>query len=273
LSPSAGLPGTLEAMLDYTVEDGVARIVLNRPQVLNVFDDELGGLLRDRVAEAGADSEARCIVITGAGRAFSAGEDLAALAERYEAGRPPDLGQILTQRYNPLIKELRAAPKPVVAGLNGVAAGAGASLALACDLRIASERASLSFPFAKVGLVPDSGATWFLARMLGTARAWELALSGRSVSSAEALELGLVQEVVAADELEARLRVVAAELAHGPTTAQALTKGLIEAAVSHTLDEQLEAEALAQEVAGGTQDHLEGVRAFFSKRTPKFEGR
>ena len=260
-------------MLDYTVEDGVGRIVLNRPQVLNAFNDELGSLLRDRVAEASADSDVRCIVITGAGRAFSAGEDLAALAESYEAGRVPDLGQILTQRYNPLIKELRAAPKPIVAGLNGVAAGAGASVALACDFRVASERASLSFPFAGVGLVPDSGATWFLARMLGPARALELALSSPALSSADALELGLVNEVVPADEFEARLRAVAAGLAHGPTTALALTKGLIEAAVSHTLDQQLEAEALAQGVAGATQDHLEGVRAFLSKRAPEFRGR
>lgn len=260
-------------MLEYTVEDGVGRIVLNRPHVLNVFDDELGGMLRRRVAEAVASSEVRCLVLTGSGRAFSAGEDLAALAESYEAGRPPDLGQILTARYNPLIKELRAAPKPVVAGLNGVAAGAGASLALACDFRIASERASLSFPFVRVGLVPDSGATWFLARMLGAAKAWELASSGRVVSSAEALELGLVHEVVAADEFEGRLRAVAAELAHGPTSALALTKGLIEAAASHTLDQQLEAEARAQGAAGATRDHLEGVRAFLSKRTPEFEGR
>lgn len=259
-------------MLDYSVEDGVARIVLNRPQVLNAFDDELGGRLRDRVAEAGADSEVRCIVITGTGRAFSAGEDLAALAESYEAGRPPDLGQILTRRYNPLIKELRAAPKPVVAGLNGVAAGAGASMALACDLRIASEHASLSFSFSRVGLVPDSGATWFLARMLGPAKAWELTQSRRALSSKEALALGLVHEVVAADEFEARLRAAAVELAQGPTTALALTKGLIEAAASHTLDQQLEAEALAQGVAGATHDHLEGVRAFLSKRAPEFRG-
>ncbi|MDQ5873976.1 MAG: enoyl-CoA hydratase-related protein [Actinomycetota bacterium] len=260
-------------MLEYSVEDGVGRIVLNRPQVLNAFNDELGSLLRDRVAEAAADSDVRCIVLTGAGRAFSAGEDVAALAERYEAGRPPDLGQLLTQRYNPLIKELRAAPKPIVAGLNGVAAGAGASVALACDFRVASERASLSFAFARVGLVPDSGATWFLARMLGPARALELALSSPALSSADALELGLVNEVVPADEFRGRLEAVAAGLAHGPTTALALTKGLIEAAVSHTLDEQLEAEARAQEVAGGTQDHLEGVRAFLSKRNPEFEGR
>ena len=260
-------------MLDYSVEEQVALIVLNRPQVLNAFDDELGSLLRARVAEAAADSEVRCIVITGAGRAFSAGEDLAALAQSYEAGRAPDLARILTQRYNPLIKELRAAPKPVVAGLNGVAAGAGASVALACDFRVASERASLSFPFAGVGLVPDSGATWFLTRMLGPARAMELAFSGSALSSADAQELGLVNEVVPADEFEGRLQAVAARLAHGPTTALALTKGLIEAALSHTLDQQLEAEALAQGVAGATQNHLEGVRAFLSKREPEFEGR
>jgi 2-(1,2-epoxy-1,2-dihydrophenyl)acetyl-CoA isomerase len=259
-------------MLDYTVEDGVARIVLNRPQVLNAFNDELGTMLHDRVGKAALDSEVRCLVITGTGRAFSAGEDLAALAAGYEAGRPPDLGQILTQRYNPLIKEIRAAPKPVIAGLNGVAAGAGASVALACDLRIASERASLRFPFAEVGLVPDSGATWFLARMLGPAAAWELAQSGRTLSSKDALELGLVHEVVTADEFDARLRAAAVGLASGPTTALALTKGLLEAATSRTLDQQLDAEALAQTVAGSTKDHLEGVRAFLAKRAPEFRG-
>lgn len=259
-------------MLDYTVEDGVARIVLNRPQVLNAFNEELGSMLHDQVRTAALDSEVRCLVITGAGRAFSAGEDLAALAAEYEAGRPPDLGQILTQRYNPLIKEIRAAPKPVIAGLNGVAAGAGASVALACDLRIASERASLRFPFADVGLVPDSGATWFLARMLGPATAWELAQSGRTLSAKNAMELGLVHKIVTADEFETRLRAAAVELASGPTTALALTKGLLEAATSCTLDQQLEAEAQAQAVAGSTKDHLEGVRAFLAKRAPKFRG-
>jgi 2-(1,2-epoxy-1,2-dihydrophenyl)acetyl-CoA isomerase len=259
-------------VLDYSVEDGVALLVLNRPDVLNAFDDELGGLARDCVEQAASDEAIRCILITGAGRAFSAGEDLSALAEGYEAGRPPDLGHILRSRYNPLIRALRQSPKPVVAALNGVAAGAGASVALACDHRIASERASLNFSFIKVGLVPDSGATWFLERMLGPARAWELTQSGRSVRAEEALRLGLVHEVVPADELEFRSRAVAAELSRGPTAALALAKGLLDQSWQRSLEEQLEAEAEAQAVAGGTHDHLEGVRAFLSKRGPEFRG-
>jgi 2-(1,2-epoxy-1,2-dihydrophenyl)acetyl-CoA isomerase len=267
-----GRAGTLVIVLDYRVDNGVALLVFNRPGLLNAFDDELGGLVRDSVEQAASDEAVRCVLITGAGRAFSAGEDLSALAAAYEAGQPPDLGHILRSRYNPLILALRGAPKPVVAALNGVAAGAGASVALACDYRIASERATLAFPFAKVGLVPDSGATWFLVRMVGLSRAQELVQSGRAVGAVEALRLGLVHEVVPADELEARSQAVALELSQSATYAFGLTKTILDQSWDRSLEEQLEAEAEAQGMAGGTRDHLEGVRAFLSKRAPEFQG-
>lgn len=260
-------------VVDYTVTDGVGVLVLNRPDVLNAFNDELGFAVLDKVRDASADASVRCLVITGAGRGFCAGEDLSALAGGYESGDPPELGGTLTDRYNPLIRELRSMPKPVVAAINGVAAGAGASLALACDYRVASEEAKLVLAFIKVGLVPDSGAVWFLANMIGEARAMELATTGRPVDATEALGLGLVNEVVAPEQLEDRWRELAAELAAAPTRAYALTKNLVYGAADRSLDEQLDVEVEAQSDAGRTADHLEGVQAFLGKRRPTFKGR
>ncbi|HWC14564.1 MAG TPA: enoyl-CoA hydratase-related protein [Actinomycetota bacterium] len=256
-----------------SVEDRVCTLVLDRPSLLNAFDDDLGFALLEEVTRAAEDDSVRCIVITGAGRAFSSGEDLGALAGGYEEGRVPDLGDTLTRRYNPLIRAVRAAPKPVVAAVNGVAAGAGASLALACDFRLASEHAKLVFAFVKVGLVPDSGAVWFLERMIGQGRALELVTSGRVVGAQEAVELGLFTEVVGAADFAQRWRDVARELASGPTRAFALTKALVQASSSRNLDDQLDAEVDAQAAAGRTADHLEGVQAFLGKRAAKFEGR
>ena len=257
----------------YSVGSGVGVITLDRPDVLNAFDDALGSELLEVFGSAADAPDVRCIVVTGSGRGFSAGEDLGALAGGYEKGQVPPLGETLTNRYNPLIRAVRSAPKPVVAALNGVAAGAGASLALACDYRLASEHAKLVIAFVKVGLVPDSGALWFLARMIGTSRAWELAASGRPVGAAEALEMGLFHRVLPADEFEAGWRSFATELAQGPTRAFALTKSLLYEAAERTLDEQLDLEVEAQSEAGRTADHLEGVQAFLAKRPPSFEGR
>ena len=253
--------------------DGIGLITLDRPEVLNAFNDELGFAALEAVQRAASDNEVRCIVITGAGRAFCAGEDLGALAADYERGSVPNLGKTLTDRYNPLIRAIRAAPKPVVAAVNGVAAGAGASIALACDVRIASEHAKLVIAFINVGLVPDSGAVWFLSKSLGTARAWDLASTGRPVKADEALELGLFDEVAAQDDFEATWRERAARLAAGPTAAYALTKQLINGAAERSLDDELDAEVDAQTAAGLTEDHLEGVQAFLAKRAPKFTGR
>jgi 2-(1,2-epoxy-1,2-dihydrophenyl)acetyl-CoA isomerase len=259
--------------LDYSVEGGVAVVRLDRPDVLNAFDDELGFAALEAVQRASDDSDVRCIVITGTGRAFSAGEDLGALQAGYEAGEPPPLGDTLVKRYNPLIRAIRSAPKPVVAAVNGVAAGAGASIAFACDYRIAVEKAKFSLAFVKVGLVPDSGGLWFLTKMIGSARAWELGASGDPLTAQRCLELGLVTQVVAEDEFDETWRSFAARLAAGPTRSYALIKALVDSASSVSLDEQLETEVDAQTQAGQTEDHLEGVRAFLGKRAPSFKGR
>ena len=259
--------------LHYTVDGAVAVATLDRADVLNAFDDELGLALVEAVRNAAADETVRCLVITGAGRAFSSGEDLGALAGDYEAGTAPELGQTLINRYNPLIRAIRDAPKPVVAAVNGVAAGAGASMALACDFRIASERAKLVLAFVKVGLVPDSGALWFLSRMVGTANAFRLAAMGDPISADDAQGMGLFDRVVPEDSFEDEWRAFAAELAAGPTEAYALIKNLVAFAAEHTLEEQLQEEVHAQTRAGKTKDHLEGVTAFLSKRPPDFKGR
>lgn len=256
----------------YEVSNGVAVITLDRPDVLNAFDDELGFAVLDAVRKASDDSAVRCIVITGAGRAFSSGEDLGALQSDYESGKTPPLGDTLTNRYNPLIRAIRNAPKPVLAAVNGVAAGAGASLALACDFRIASDRAKLVLAFVKAGLVPDSGAIWFLLRMCGASTTWNLAATGDPMSAEDAANCGIFHRVVPPEEFEAAWRSWAEELAAGPTRAYALTKQLVNNASSASLDEQLDLEVDAQTQAGSTADHLEGVQAFLGKRRPEFKG-
>lgn len=256
----------------YELSDGVAVITLDRPEVLNAFDDELGRDALDALQHAAADRAARCVAITGAGRAFSSGEDLAALSETYSKGETPRLDRILSERYNPLIRVIRAMPKPVLAAVNGVAAGAGASLVLACDHRVASDNAKLLFPFAKVGLIPDSGALWFLARMVGTSRAWDICVTGTPIDARRAQDLGLFHNVVTADRFDSTWRGLARELATGPTVAYRLTKSLLADALDRELDDQLESEIDAQAEAGRSQDHLEGVRAFLEKRPPRFSG-
>ena len=259
--------------LRYEVADGIAVITFDRPEVLNAFNDELGHAALDAVHTASADDAVRCIVVTGEGRAFSSGEDLGALAEGYEKGDTAPLGNILDDRYNPLIRAITSAPKPVVAAVNGVAAGAGASVALACDFRIASEKAKLVLAFIKVGLVPDSGGIWFLTKMVGASKAWELSALGEPITADEALRLNLFNRVAPLDEFEDAWRSFVAELASGPTKAFALTKRLLRSAMENSLDEQLDLEGELQAEAGRSQDHLEGVRAFLGKRAPRFEGK
>lgn len=222
---------------------------------------------------AASDDAVRCIVITGAGTAFSAGEDLGALAQGYERGDVPDLGDTLVRRYNPLIRAIVHAPKPVIAAINGVAAGAGASIALACDVRVASQRAKLVLAFVKVGLVPDSAALWFLSRMIGTARTFDLAASGSALSAEEAHALGVVDHVFAPEDFDEGWQDTARRFASGPTRALALTKKLLHGVTERALEEQLELEVVVQTAAGRTSDHLEGVTAFFAKRRPDFQGR
>jgi 2-(1,2-epoxy-1,2-dihydrophenyl)acetyl-CoA isomerase len=214
------------------------------------------------------DGAARAVILTGAGRAFCAGQDL---RERLEPDAAP-LGVELRERYNPIVAAMRSMPKPIVGAINGVAAGAGASLAMACDLRIASEAASFALAFGRVGLVPDSGATWFLPRLVGEAKAAEIALLGDPVPAADALRLGLVGWVVPAAELAAAARSMAARLAAGAPKAIALTKRALATSWDRDLESALEYEAHLQDMAGRTADHAEGMAAFLEKRPPRFSG-
>jgi 2-(1,2-epoxy-1,2-dihydrophenyl)acetyl-CoA isomerase len=256
------------------VEDrgSVRWIVVNRPEALNAFDESLGSAFLDALREA-SDPSVRCVVVTGEGKAFCAGEDLRALSGVYEQGEAPPLGEILRRRYNPAIVAMQELSKPVVAAVNGVAAGAGVSLALAADYRVMAEEASLILAFSKVGLVPDSGATWLLPRYLGAGKAMEMAFSGGAVTAQWALERGLVNRVVPLAELAAVTEEVAKGLADGPTAAYGLIKRLVWSSFSSRLEDHLEAEANAQTSAGATEDHMEGVKAFVEKRPPRFGGK
>ncbi len=249
--------------------DGICRLTLNRPQSYNALSRTLLLELTDAVETAAADAAVRVIVLTGAGeKAFSSGADL---KEGFGGGK--SLGELLRETYNPLIRAIRQAPKPVIARLNGVAAGAGFSIALACDLRVAADTAQFSQIFINIGLVPDAGSTFFLPRLVGTARAFELMSTGRMVPAAEALALGLVDRVVPATELDAAVQELALRYAQAPTAAIGLIKNLLNASATNPLDEQLNLEADHQDLAAQTRDAAEGVTAFLQKRAAKFEGR
>jgi 2-(1,2-epoxy-1,2-dihydrophenyl)acetyl-CoA isomerase len=251
----------------------VARITIDRPDQLNAMTTRTSDELVDAFTTLGEDPEVRCIVITGEGRGFSAGQDLKEFQSEYEAGRERDIEGHLRATYNRLVLQIVDTPKPVIAEINGVAAGAGLSLALACDLRVASEAARFTLAFVKIGLIPDSGATWHLARTIGYARALELAITGDLIDAERALEIGLVQRVVPADSLRDEVDTLAQELAALPTRAIAETTRLFREAQDGSLAEALDREALAQGELGRTPDHLEGVSAFLEKREPKFLGR
>ncbi|MES2209752.1 MAG: enoyl-CoA hydratase-related protein [Chloroflexota bacterium] len=248
------------------VADGVATITLNRPTALNALTFPMKGQLLAGLHHLARDRSVRAIVLTGAGRAFCAGQDL---RERLDLDAPP-LDEELALRYNPIIKAIRTAPQPVIAAVNGVAAGAGASLAFACDIRIAAESGSFVLAFGKVGLVPDSGATWTLPRLVGSARAAEIALLGDPVGAADALRIGLVSRVVPAEALTAEAASIAAHIASLAPGATTMTKHLLASAFEHDLDAALAAEAEAQGFAGGHPDHREGLAAFMEKRAPRF---
>lgn len=251
----------------------VTRITLNRPSALNAIDDKMGEELLSSLKEIEKNERARCLVITGAGRAFSAGEDVSGLKERYGSGSHPSLGDHLRKKYHPIITRIRNMEKPIIARLNGIAAGSGASIALACDIRVASEEAGLKQAFIGVGLVPDSGSSFFLTRMIGPGKALELIITGKTLPAKEAEELGLINKVVPAAELDKYTNELAQRLASGPTKAIGLSKRMVNRVTSLELPEAMEYEALNQDIAGKTSDHLEAVSAFLAKRQPKFSGK
>jgi 2-(1,2-epoxy-1,2-dihydrophenyl)acetyl-CoA isomerase len=253
--------------------DGFVRTLrLNRPDVLNAFNNDLLAALGKAVREAEKDKAVRCVIITGAGRGFSAGQDLADVADRYKGDAPIELGSHLRDRYNPIINKIRTMEKPVIAAVNGVAAGAGCSLALACDIRLAAESASFIEAFVNVGLVPDSGSTFFLPRLIGISRALEMAITGRKVKADEAMQIGLVNRVVPDAALGAETQKLAQHLAVLPPRAIGLTKRAMNRAWSAELDDQIDYEAMLQTTAGQSRDHREGVAAFLEKRKPNFTG-
>jgi 2-(1,2-epoxy-1,2-dihydrophenyl)acetyl-CoA isomerase len=255
------------AEVETNRDGGVLTITLNRPDVLNAFNGAMHRAMQDAYKEA-RDDEVRAVVVTGAGRGFCVGQDLTEFRE--SAG---DIAYRLRSTYHRTILGLRSLEKPVIAAVNGAAAGAGLSLALACDLRLAADSATFVPAFINIGLIPDSGGSYFATRLLGYARALEWLASGRRLTAAEAHAWGLVSEVVEADRLAERAAALAAELAALPTRGVALTKRLLDHAQTATLEEQLEREAQLQAAATRTEDFREGVAAFLEKRPPKFRGR
>ena len=252
----------------YDKQNGVAAITLNRPQALNAFVPQMNKEVLDALRDGERDKEVRCFMITGAGRAFCAGQDL--------KGRTPEqkgsLGASLREKYNPMIRQIRAMEKIVIAAVNGVAAGAGCNFALACDLRVASEEAKFIQSFVRVGLAPDSGGSFILTRLVGLSKAMELLLLGDTVDAKEAQRIGLVARVFPAAEFAASARAIAEQVAKAPRGI-----GLIKRAVNHAnlpnVEADLEYEANLQEIAGRSSDYDEGVKAFLEKRTPMFTGK
>ena len=255
------------AEVETSRDGGVLTITLNRPDVLNAFNAAMHQALAAALKEARAD-EIRAVVITGAGRGFCVGQDLTEFREA-----PGDIGARLRGNYHPNVLAVRALEKPVIAAVNGPAAGAGISLACACDLRIASDAATFVPAFINIGLVPDSGGSYFVTRLLGYARAFEWMTSGRRLTAAEAHAWGLVSEIVESDRLAGRAAELASSLAAMPTRGIGMTKRLLDGATTTTLEDQLELEAQLQAAATQTDDFHEGVSAFLGKREPRFRGR
>ncbi|MGH8198040.1 MAG: 2-(1,2-epoxy-1,2-dihydrophenyl)acetyl-CoA isomerase PaaG [Steroidobacteraceae bacterium] len=257
--------------VQYSVAGSVARLTLNRPERLNSFNGNMHAEVRDAIGRAGSDG-ARALVLTGAGRGFSAGQDL---GERQVApgGGRADLGESIERNYKPLILSLRDLAMPTIAAVNGVAAGAGASIALACDVVIAARSAFFIQAFSKLGLVPDSGATWFLPRLVGNARAIGLAMLGERLSAADAAAWGLIWRCVDDAEFPAAVDRLAGELAAAPTRGLVRTREAMLGSWTRTLIEQLDVERDFQRELGFTEDYAEGVAAFAAKRAPRFVGR
>ena len=252
--------------------NGVLWITLNRPDRLNAFNEQMGVELLDALKEGEKAPEVRCLVLTGEGKAFSVGEDLNTNRGMMESGKPVHLGEVLQRKYNPIVQRIRKMDKPVIGAVNGITAGAGLGLALACDLRAASDRATFHEAFIKTGLVPDSGTSFWLSRILGLGKAMEVSLLGEPIDAMKALNLGLVNWVFPDNMFRAETEKIAQRLAKGPTKGMGLTKRALNRAVVVDMDSALEYEMYLQDIAGRTRDHAEGVRAFFDKRDPDFRG-
>ena len=253
----------------YKVDDGVLTITLNRPDSYNAFNDELSYELQDALKQARRDDDVRVVVLTGAGKAFSSGQDLKDIAQKENRS----LSDSLYKRYNPIIRAMREMPKPIIGRINGVAAGAGCSLALACDYNIASNSASLIEIFVNVGLVLDSGSSYFLPRLVGSQRAFELATMGKKVTAQQAHDWGMVNEVASPDDLDEAVKRVCEYYKKAPTKAIGLMKKMLNQSYHSSLDDMLQQEAFCQEIAGRSEDYKEGVKAFNEKRKPEFKGK
>ena len=253
-----------------SLESGVLRITLNRPEKLNAFNPAVHQGLADAMARAESDSAIRCLLITGAGRGFCAGQDL---GERDMKAAAIDLGAGLETWYNPLVRRMRALPKPIVCAVNGVAAGAGANFALACDIVLAARSSSFIQAFVKIGLVPDCGGTYFLPRLAGTQRAMALAMTGERLSAEDAERWGLIWKCVDDTQLKGESEKLALQLASGPTRSLGLIKNAMYSSANNTLAGQLDLERDSQREVGKGEDYREGVAAFLEKRKPVFRGR
>jgi 2-(1,2-epoxy-1,2-dihydrophenyl)acetyl-CoA isomerase len=255
----------------FNIEDGIARLTLNRPDKLNSFTAAMHVEVRDAIERARADKSVRVLVLTGAGRGFCAGQDLSDRAVA-PGGAPVDLGESVEKFYGPLVLALRNLPMPVICAVNGVAAGAGANLPLACDIVIAAKSASFVEVFCKLGLIPDTGGTYFLPRLLGTARAMGLAMLGDKLSAEQAAQWGLIWKCVEDDQLAAETDKLARHFAQAPTLGLARTKQAIYASPANSLDSQLNLERDLMRELGNSEDYREGVNAFMGKRAPQFKG-
>ena len=252
----------------YTQEGGIATITLNRPSVFNSFNQEMIKSLQHHLDVAAQDVSVRAVVLTATGKAFCAGQDLGEVLEEKEI----DFNKIVQENYNPLVLKIRNMDKPVVAAVNGVAAGAGANLALACDIVVAKESTNFIQAFSKIGLIPDCGATYFLPRLIGLQKATALMMLADKVSAAQAKEIGMIYEFFADDIFDAEVAKIAHKLANLPTKGLAYTKKLLNQTFNNSIEEQLIQEGLFQAKSGNTSDYQEGVDAFIEKRNPVFKG-
>lgn len=259
----------MSTYIQKEIENGVAWVRLNRPEVFNSFNREMALLFQSELDQCEADQNIRAIVITGNGKAFCAGQDL---KEVTSPELNPGFRKILEEHYNPIIKRIRAINKPIIAAVNGVAAGAGANIALACDIVIAVEGVAFIQAFSKIGLVPDSAGTFFLPRLIGFQKASALMMLGDKVSAEEAERLGMVYKVVSQDSFSETIKEISSTLAMMPTKALGYTKQLLNASMENTLEEQLSMESKLQIASAQTEDYAEGVAAFVEKRKPKFKG-